>query len=259
MKSTKRANLLLADLAKKFSEESFPDVAGEAYLERMSIPSDAWSYFNRLYMMLEGTRDARGYRQWQSVNRHVRKGSKAIYILGPRHVSVKEKDEETGESKEAKILVGFRCIPVFRVEDTEGVPVEYVRDPPPLPPLYAVAKSWGIDVIHDGTSHGERGSFNASTGEIRLCVANPSTFFHELAHAAHSKIEDLKPGQDPEQEAVAQLTACVLARLYKTKDVEAYTWNYVASYACERSPEEVGKLCYAVMRKVQRVLELILN
>jgi hypothetical protein len=50
-----------------------------------------------------------GFRAWLALNRVVRKGSKAIYILAP--VSVKSPDgdgQETGEKR-----ISFRSVPVF--------------------------------------------------------------------------------------------------------------------------------------------------
>lgn len=251
--TTNKVKAVLEDIAKKFSENKFPETAAKVFLERNGTPSDVWSFFNRVQMYAAGTVDARGYRQWQKAGRQVKKGSKAIYILGPRLTTI---DEDKKEKKQ--VLTGFRCIPVFRVEDTEGEPIEYVSNPPPLPPLHKVAEKWGHKVTYDGTREGENGSFNVRTGEIRLCVADPSTFFHELAHAAHSKIEELKAGQDPEQEAVAQLSACVLARLYGY-DADAYSWHYIASYAGDKEPAKVGRLCCKVLIKTQKVLKMILQ
>ncbi|MCE2498900.1 MAG: hypothetical protein J4F28_07965 [Nitrosopumilaceae archaeon] len=56
------------------------------------MPSSKWNRCNRILMMLSGTSDARGYRQWGEVGRHVRKGSRAVYILAPRIVKVSDKD-----------------------------------------------------------------------------------------------------------------------------------------------------------------------
>jgi hypothetical protein len=50
-----------------------------------------------------------GFRAWLALNRVVRKGSKAIYILAP--VSVKHGDTDGQESGEKRIF--FRSVPVF--------------------------------------------------------------------------------------------------------------------------------------------------
>lgn len=258
MSNTEKAIEQLEKVAELFSTKSLPQVAAEAFLEGADMPSRRWSLPNRVYMMIEGTSDARGYRQWEAAGRHVKKGAKAIYILGPRIVTIKETNKETGEETSSKVLVGFKSIPVFKVEDTEGKPVKYVINQPPLPPLHEVAERWGIKVGYDATEHGEAGSYDLQSGEIRLCVDDPTTFFHELAHAAHARIEELKLGQDPEQECIAQLSACVLGRIYGM-DADDKSWNYIAHYSESNTPEAVGKLIYKVLGKCQKVLESILQ
>lgn len=108
-------------------------------------PSDSWSLGNKILMFLNGTDDARGFKQWQNVGRSVKKGAKAFYILAPakRKITRKVTDEDTGEEKEEEraIITGFRDVPVFRCEDTEGDPIpkpEY--DPLTPPPLHEIAQ-----------------------------------------------------------------------------------------------------------------------
>ena len=87
------------------------------------------SYRNGLLYTTE-TNDARGFRQWQEVGRHVKEGAKAITILAPRFI---KKHQENGEDGKV-ILVGFLSVPVFRVEDTEGDPLDYQKiELPELP------------------------------------------------------------------------------------------------------------------------------
>jgi hypothetical protein len=64
------------------------------------------------------------------------KGARAIYILGPITAKVPAKDAVTGEPTEATIIRGFKAIPVFRVEDTEGTPVVRSRLPTARPPRW---------------------------------------------------------------------------------------------------------------------------
>ena len=267
MKNTEKANQLLTRTVEIFGNQSFPEVAAAAYLEKNGTPSDAWSWHNRLLMLFAGTRDARGFMQWQKADRHVKSGAKATYILGPRMATVKAKNEEEGkeEEEDRKILVGFRSIPVFRYEDTEGEPITYVKNKPArLPQLSEVATKWGISVTYDGTQSGEYGSFEPGKDEIRLCTSSEAVFFHELAHVAHRRVDGkLKVGQDPEQEAVAELSACILARLYgadmaAAEEQTARSWHYIAHYADGKNPEDVGKLCAKVLAKTKQVLDEIL-
>ena len=259
MSRADRAKDQLSRIAGLFASKRLPDMLVKSYLEPTGSPSDKWSLGNRLIMTMEGTCDARGYRQWQSVGRHVKKGTKAIYILAPRLGKAVDKDEETGKETERTFVVGFTGVPVFRYEDTDGADLKTVKNAPKsLPPLVDVAKKWGIDVRFDATRHGEYGSFSKSDGEIRLCTDDVSTFFHELAHLAHSRIEDLKPGQDPGQEIIAQLVACTLARSYGY-DVDGYTYGYIAHYASGDDPETVGRACYRVIGTAEKILDMILG
>ncbi len=254
-----RAADQLGKIAKLFSCKKLPDMVSKSYLEPAGRPSDKWSLGNRLLVMMEGTRDARGILQWNAAGRRVVKGRKAIYILGPTVRSRDETDEKTGEERKVKYVAGFHAIPVFRYEDTCGAGLSTVKDEPKkLPPLADVAAKWGIRTRYDATEHGEYGSFSPSEGEIRLCTDDAATFFHELAHAAHSRLEELKSGQDPEQEAIAQLAACALGRAYGY-NVDGYTYNYIAHYAGGNEPERVGRMCYRVLGKVERIMGMILE
>jgi antirestriction protein ArdC len=103
-------------------------------------------------MLLAGTEDARGYRQWQATERHVRKGARAFSILGPCKVKRSQVDEESGEEVVRVMVVGFRTIPVFRIEDTDGKPIERAEyRPAELPPLFettavVLARLWNFEL-----------------------------------------------------------------------------------------------------------------
>jgi len=219
----------------------------------LDVPCSKWSLQNRILVALAGTSDARGYRQWREVGRHVKKGAKAIYILVPR--LVKEEDEETGE--ERVVLKGFLERPVFRVEDTEGEPLEYQKfEPPEPPPLIDVAERYGISVKYEVFLGGYYGDYSPTSKEIRLRVKDAKVFFHELAHAAHDRIiGGLKGGQHPRQEAVAELVATVLARLYGW-DYSGNCWEYIKYYAKGKDPIQ---LCLSVLSDCEKVLKEILD
>ena len=106
-----------------FQSGNFPSQIATTFIRKHAdddIPSDKWTFANRLLMAAQGTNDARGYKQWQQVNRQVKRGSLAIHVFAPLTRKVTETDETTGEEMSRIILTGFRPIPVFRVEDTEG-------------------------------------------------------------------------------------------------------------------------------------------
>jgi hypothetical protein len=84
-------------------------------------------------------------------------------------------------------------------------------------------------------------------------------FFHELAHAAHERIEgDLKGGQVPSQEIIAELTAATLAQMYCPESNLGFSYDYVKSYA-EKSKKSIDRACLAVINTVGKVLDEILR
>src|SRR6266478_778078 len=61
-----------------------------------------------------------GYKAWQKLGRQVRKGEHGIRILAPCRVKVAEWEGSEGERGSAFRVVGFRCVSVFDVQQTEG-------------------------------------------------------------------------------------------------------------------------------------------
>ncbi len=255
MKNSEKATVLLKEIAEVFSKKEFASNCAKVFInaKENDIPSSSWSMGNQLLMLFSGTDDARGYRQWGQVKRHVKKGSKAIYILVP--MVKKIKDKKTDE--ERTVTIGFRGVPVFRYEDTEGEALK-AYTPRTLPPLFGLAEKNGIDVRWTNTKQGEYGSMNHTDKSMTLSTEAPDTFLHELMHWYDGKNVKMVNGQDPEQETVAQLGACVLAKLYGY-DSESYTWNYIASYAKAESPQDVGQMCFKVLSRVQKAITAILD
>lgn len=95
-------------------------------------------------------------------------------------------------------------------------PLEWSRIEPPIPPpLHEVAERFGTGVKYQGHQGDAYGYSSAQRKEIVLESYDEQTFWHELAHIVHQHIKgQLKGGQDPKQEAVAELTATIIAGLY---------------------------------------------
>ncbi len=252
-----RADSELDKIVQLFSSTQLPDLCARALINAPEPPSSKWSFGNQILMLLAGTSDARGYKQWTGVERHVKAGAKAFRILGP--VFVKKALEVMGpdQSEETvEVLVGFRAIPVFKYEDTEGaeLPTYTPKDPPPL---LEVAERFGMRVNYLRLSAGVYGMTDYEAKIIALATEDWTVFFHELAHALHRSFEPKSGhGQEPEAETIAQLVAATLARLYG-KPADNFSWTYVASQAQSASPRAVGRLCMRVLDRVKRVLDLI--
>lgn len=256
-RNSSTAKTVLEGLVGRMASGDLPAAIAKSYIRAGDVPSSKWSRCNRILVALSGTADARGFRQWQAVGRRVRRGAKAAYILAPLLVS---KKDDQGEETDEKVMVGFRAVPVFRYEDTEGAPLlEY--EPRELPPLFGLAEYNGIDVRYMNSAAGEYGAINVRSGHMTLSSEAPDVYLHELVHWYDLRDrEDRRDGQDPVQETVAQLGACALAQMYGIGDA-ADTAEYVAQYAgCGvEDGEKLGRQCLKVLDRTCEAIERILE
>jgi len=247
----------LESIVEQFKEGNIPEAIAYTVFPIPNIPASKWSLLNRTLMFIAGTRDARGYRQWQEVRRHVKNGSKSFSILAPRFI---RKQSENGDEEPKSILVGFWAVPVFRVEDTDGEPVDYQSIVLPEFPLIEIAKEWGISVKAIPGNYQFFGYFSQDRKEIALASKEESVFFHELSHAAHQRIlGELKHGQDWKQEVVAELSAWVLCKIVgKASKHLGNNYRYIERYAQE-AHLSAWQGCVKVLGDVEKVLNLILE
>jgi len=238
-----------------FESGNIPQAIAYSVFPIPDIPSSRWSLLNRTLIYISGTMDARGFKQWKEVNRYLKKGSKAIYILVPRMVM-----RENEEGEEEEILAGIMVRPVFRVEDTEGEPLDYQGIEIPELPLIDKAKEWDISVKAIPGNYRCYGYFSQERKEIGLATREESVFFHELAHAAHQRVlKDFKNTQYWRKEIIAELTAAVLCKMVgKTSRYLGNNYQYIFHYAKKMKLSPV-KACMEVMGDVEKVLDLVLK
>jgi len=234
---------ILDNLAEKLtSEEEIEGFLREnIFLMPSTVPCMKWSMGNRFLVFINGTSDARGYKQWAKVGRHVKKGSKAMYILAPivKQATKQVKNRETGEMEEKEVtLTWFKTVPVFRLEDTEGKELDYqkrereLKEIVVLPtlPLYEVSESMGIEVTVE-LSTGYAGYFQPGKNKIAMCTDDEQTFLHELSHAIDCKLGNYDKKDYDMGEIVAEYSACFLASYLGKRANLKGTRAYVKGYA----------------------------
>jgi antirestriction protein ArdC len=263
----READAALEEIVAMFESGELPSLVAETMIARAegSSPMASWSLGNQLLAVRAGTTDARGFRQWHEVGRHVRKGARCFRILAPVLVKREEPDAETGESREESRVIGYRLIPVFRVQDTEGMALESPVDyrPAELPPLYDVAERLGltVDYMPGHELAGFRGFYSPGRREISLLTHDVSTFFHELAHAAHDAVlradgRTVKDVPAADLEIVAETVAATLCRLFDYNGYVFEAAKYVESFAQGGNP---GRAAMRVLGDVAKVLYLLLD
>lgn len=246
-------------LLEMFKEENLPAAIARTVIraqEGFELPSDKWSLGNQLIMLAYGTEDARGFKQWQEVGRFVKKGAKAIYILGPLVKKIKSKEEDI----EKVIITGFKSIPVFRYEDTEGEEIDYPNySPKEFPPLWDVSERLGIQVKYRPFTGEEFGSITTDIRKMTLRTHDVKTYYHELGHGAHGTFKKLKGGQHKDQEIVAETIACVLCELYGYNGYIYHGFQYIKRYAGSADGKGAAKAIMAVLSDVKQCLDIILS
>lgn len=240
---------------------NLPKPLAQIFIRRRDRPHFCkWSWGNQLLTLLHGYSDGRTFLQWQEAGRQVKKGERAFYILAPVTKKI-----ATSSSEEKTIVVGFKGLPVFGLEQTDG---------PPLPtgdtetdqwlaslPLLEVAKAWGLSVdVFDGQEASYLGLYRRGKG-IYLGVKNLSTWAHELVHAADDRNGKLKEmGQHWRSETVAELGGAVLLEILGfSHDADlGGCFGYIQTYAANEKITAT-EACMKVLERTCKAVALILD
>ncbi len=273
---TKTVKEQLLKIVEMFQSNDIPKAIKEVTFPPFEVPSNKWSLANKLIMFFSGTADARGFNQWKTTERTVNRGAKAIYILAPNMIkktvcpsckaSLSPKAEKChscgatiSASSTKPVLAGFRAIPVFKVEDTTGEPLEYQRIEIPELPLLDVAKSWGINVRGVAFQGTYMGYYRHSDKVIGLATPEEKTFFHELAHASQDRLGMLKKEKDRIfSEVTAEISALVLSELVgKGNPNHGATYEYIKHHIKTDDKAEIGKYLLKVLSSIERIVNNI--
>jgi antirestriction protein ArdC len=201
-----------------------------------------------------------GYRTWQEFGRQVRRGERAIRILAPRRVKVK--DEESGG--EAQRLAGFIGVSVFDVSQTEGEPLGEPPRPAPiegdshaelLEPLEALARGRGYEVARERLPKGMGGYCDERRRRIALSESlapngQVRTLLHELAHTYGVDYRHYERGV---AEAIVEAATAIACRSLGL-DTELASVPYIAGWA-EGDAEVISEQAEAIDRIARELTE----
>ncbi len=217
-----------------------------------------YSMGNQLLIMLakpDATAVA-GYRAWQAKGYQVRRGEKAIRILGPvtRPVPVLDSEghpilDEHGRTRQTREIIGVRPVSVFDISSCDGPPVPE----PPSPTLLTGEAPTGLwdSLAVLVAEHGfrvERGdcgeangitSFSDRVVRVRDDVDDAQavkTLAHELGHVLLTDPADVFGFVDCRglREVEAESVAFMVTAAHGL-DSSQYTFNYVTGWASRAS------------------------
>ena len=233
-------------LLKMFNEGNLEKVA-RAVFKGGDIPADKWSFLNRLLMYCNNTDDARGFNQWKEAGRYIKKGSKAFYILAPMFKKVIDENEEK------QILAGFRGVPVFRFEDTDGAPVIREDFKVNIPfEFNSIIKELGLKIDTVRFKGSVYGSYNPCRKEIKLASPEIEVFLHELSHAVDDRFTKLKAGQHKDQEVTAEFSGEVIGYLMGYKVPMGNVKEYIEHYSFKELLNQLSRIEKVVTYVIER-------
>ncbi len=195
-----------------------------------------YSYSNVLLIAAQNPRATHvaGFKTWRRLNRVVRRGEKAIWVLAP----MVARPTDSAESVDERVIRGFKYVPVFDISQTNG------EDPPTVctklsggdpdnryDQLLTVAMSIDFTVEDHEFGDTTNGDCSPSHNRIRVGTRNApaqrvKTLAHELAHALlHDRVEDRGLA-----ELEAESTAYVVCQSLGM-DTGDYSFGYVATWA----------------------------
>jgi len=219
-----------------------------------------YSYRNVLLIAAQcqdATRIA-GFNTWRRLNRSVRKGEKAIWVLAP--MLYKNPENTEGD----RVIRGFKLVAVFDVAQTDGdeLPSICVRlnDDDPAGryiQLVRVAQSIGFKVEDHEFISQTNGDCCHVERRIRIETRNSAaqrvkTLAHELAHALlHESY-----GNRGLAELEAESTAYVVCRSLEI-DSSGYSFGYLATWAGGSDKAVMG--IKASCERIQKTAALILQ
>ena len=201
-----------------------------------------------------------GFKTWQKLGRHVRKGEKAIKILAPRPYTV------TDEEGKERDKVAFASVSVFDISQTDGEDLPTVAnkltgdDKGLIAKLAAFSNNRGVKVAITATSEGMNGFYSPEKDSITVSDAlepaqQAKTLAHEIAHSFLHRDLEVYRAHRPDSELEAESVAFVVLNHFGI-DSGDYSFGYVASW---RGADNAVSTLKACATRIQATAKAIID
>jgi hypothetical protein len=192
----------------------------------------------------------RGYRAWEAVGRHVRRGEVSLRVLAPvtARVTPKPDDEARATEGEPKVrVVGWRTVAVFDVSQTDGPELPSVSDRLDAPDPTDLAerirgflaeRGWTVRAVPRAEMPG--GAHGVTRPHLReVAVAADLSGAQAAAVWAHELSHVLLPDLvGPTSELAAESFAFILCHRAAI-DVSEIAFPYLGVMAAAATPDEI--------------------
>lgn len=252
------------ELVAKLTEGIAKLTSSDQWKRHLDVQSRFHRYSFGNVLLIAAQRDdatrVAGFNAWRKLDRVVRKGEKAIFILAP----MVYKNTDGASSEDERLIRGFKFVPVFDVAQTDGQELPSIcnrldGDDPAgcYSQFLGVAQSLGFTVEDhefDGSTNGD-----CSHAEHRIRVEvdiapaqRVKTLAHEISHGLMHKSFDSRTVAELEAESTAYVVCQSLGI-----DTSGYSFGYCASWA--GGGEEAIVAIKASCQRIQKAAATILQ
>ena len=267
------------ELMEKLEEGIKAVFTSERYAEYLKLMGKFHSYsFNNtilIQMQMPNASYLAGYKTWETLERHVKKGERGIMILAPnqykRMKEVEVFDPVTGKQKvdaggnpvtEQKEIAyaTFRPIAIFDISQTEGKPLPELAQE-----LHGDIKNYGmiLDAVKNTASvpiefesweGSKKGYYNFVEQRIGIKegmseLQTVKTAIHELTHSVlHTDKDKLKDAATMEVEAESVAFVVCL-------DTSDYSFGYLAGWSSNRELPELKSSLQTIQKTAHDLID----
>ncbi len=249
-RNVKRVKDLLTDV------ENMTDKQFQSVLSDM-VEFHQYSLYNQIILSFAGCSQVAGYKKWKKLDRTVKKGGKAVWILAPWFKKVRE-IQEGQEKEDVKILHGFFSVPVFDIGQTEGEPVKRnmtTKSEVKFEELKKATEKAGWTVRFKPLEIAKGGYVTSQNGEITLNsnldeTENTGTLIHEWVHKELKHSNNGTPSRVAEQQAeTATYLACKVLGIERKSVFYLKSWGLSENILKDFS--KVDKVAKNIIKEVQ--------
>lgn len=250
--------------------EIFSSGEYERYLKTMS-KFHSYSFGNIMLIKTqvpEATRVA-GYVDWQKkFKRHVRKGEKAIYILGPCIKKYKETDEDGNEVEKKKVY--FVPRQVYDISQTDGEPLPSIKvtelggDVDGYDNLVQKLRNASpVDIGFEDIRNGSKGYYNLVDKRIAIKdgmsqMQTIKTMVHEITHSIlHDKDNGEEAKADRRTMEVQAESVAYVVNSYLGLDTSDYSFGYIAGWSSGKETKELKASLNVIQKTAHELIEAI--
>lgn len=272
----------ITDKLEKGIEELFQSDNYKNYLKVMS-KFTSYSLNNTLLITMQkpDATTVAGFTTWQKMNRHIKKGSKAIKIIAPCPYKKKVETDITDEDGQSiigrdgkpikerseKVMMGFKVVNVFDYSQTEGEPLPEIAHKLDGTVdgytyfLDALKQFSPVPIDFQQIEGSANGYYHLVDKNIIIDdrmsqIMNCKTAIHEITHALlHDRDNGLEKDALPDKETKeiqAESVAYTVCQYYGI-DSSDYSFGYIAGWSSGRDLKEL-KSSLEIIRQTAQII-----